>query len=157
MAIMEDPGLEGNDTELTALLLPLEFGMREDAKPLRVPVRTHMRVITGDPDLALVITARRAIMAVVAKKIDEAQQEPLDFGVGLIFLHGCANQGNIVLMQYLIRLDMKGPISRNMIETGIGLQGKDAARRSHLFIPDGIHYPDPGIADGFDGLPGAVL
>ena len=104
----------------------------------------------------LVIAPRRAIMPVVAKKVEKAEKETFDLRVGIIFFHRLADEGKIVLMQYFIRLDMKGPVPGDMIETGIGLQGEDASRGPDLFVPDRIHYLYATVADGLDGLAGAV-
>src|ERR1700733_4878234 len=111
-----------------------------------------MGVIAGDADLVLVITARRAIMPVVAEKVQKAEKESFDLGVGIIFFHGGTDKGKIVLMQYFVRLDMKGPVAADMIEAGIGLQGEDASRRPDLFVPDRIHYLYAAVADGLEGL-----
>ena len=75
MAIMEYPGLQGDDMQLAALFLPLPFGVLEDPEPLRIAIGTHMRIVARDADLVLMDDPMRGVDVGTKREVYELIRE----------------------------------------------------------------------------------
>src|SRR5207245_899335 len=77
--------------------------------------------------------------------------------IAKLSLHGSGNLRQIVLMNDLIGLEVERPVSRALGQSDISLLGIDEPVFPQGLVPDRLHDPDLGIADGPDQLKRAVL
>jgi len=76
-----------------------------------------------------------------------ATQETVHFALGQGFLHGSVKDGQAVLMQDLVSLNIQGPvcIRGNGSQGFVGFEGKDPSAFTQGVVPFGGYDPDAGV------------
>ncbi len=85
------------------------------------------------------------------------EHQRFDTGISEMPLHGVANDRQILLVQHLVGFEVKGPVARAL---GLGqhlLLSVHEARDPHGLVPVGIDDADARIANGLQGLAGAIV